>query len=312
MGKRWMVAVLLVVCGAAVRTAATDYAIVPIPQSQVDITDAFWAPKIEINRTVSIQHIIKKYEENGRVDSPRIIEAASYMLAKRPDPALERIVDPLIERAIADATTRSANPDRAVRLSGNLLEAAVAYYQATGKRTLLDAAIKATDAIDTGYGPGKKTYISGHEGLKIGLMSLFRQTGDPRYWKLAKFFLDERGKDDYARTGEYAIDRTYAQDHAPVVRQTEALGHAVRATYLYIPLADVAALTGERPYQQALDRIWEDATYRKTYVTGAIGSVRFHEQFGAPYELPNLSAWNETCASYGSVLWNQRMFMLHG
>jgi uncharacterized protein len=312
MRKRWTVAVLLVVGGAAVRTAGTDYTIVPVPQSQVDITDAFWAPKIEVNRTVSIQHILKKYEEAGRVDSPRIIEAASYMLAKRADPELQRTVDRLIERAVADTESRSASPERSIRVSGNFLEAAVAYYQATGKRTLLDAAVKAADAMDAGYGPGKKTYISGHEGLKIGLMSLFRQTGDPRYWKLAKFFLDERGKDDYPRTGEYAIDRTYAQDHLPVIRQTEAVGHAVRATYLYIPLADVAALTGERRYQDALDHIWEDATYRKTYVTGAIGSIRFHEQFGAAYELPNLSAWNETCASYGSVLWNQRMFMLHG
>ena len=165
--------------------------------------------------------------------------------------------------------------------------------------------------MDFVYGPGRKTYISGHEGLKIGLINLYRHTGDERYWKLAKFFLDERGRDDYPRQGEYAIDRTYAQDHLPVVRQREAVGHAVRATYLYIPLADIAALTGDSRYQQALDAIWQDATYRKTYVTGAIGSIRFHEQFGAPYELPNLSAWNETCASYGSVLWNHRMFLLH-
>ena len=133
----------------------------------------------------------------------------------------------------------------------------------------------------------------------------------PKYWQLAKFFLDQRGRDDYPRRGEYALDRTYAQDHAPVVKQTEAVGHCVRATFLYIALADLAALTGSGDYAQALRKIWEDATYRKMYVTGGIGSIRFHEQFGAPYELPNLSAWNETCAAYGNIVWNHRMFLLH-
>ena len=294
-------------------TAPRDYSIVAVPQSEVEITDSFWAPKIETNRTVSIQHVLQKYQASGRFDSPRMIEAAAYMLSKRRDPELERQIDALIEKSVAGVESRlaSASDDRMIRTSGNLLEAAVAYHEATGNPRMLDAAIKAADAIDAAYGPGKKTYISGHQGLKIGLMRLYRHTGDERYWKLAKFFLDQRGSDDYPRQGEYAIDRTYAQDHLPVIRQREAVGHAVRATYLYIPLADIAALTGEAPYRRALDSIWQDATYRKTYVTGAIGSIRFHEQFGDPYELPNLSAWNETCASYGSVLWNHRMFMLH-
>ena len=282
-----------------------------IPYSQVDITDQFWAPKIEINRTVSIQHLFRKYEEHGSVDTPRAIEAAAYMLAKRRDPDLERYVDGLIDKQVDAVESRLSPPDRAIRTSGNFFEAAVAYYQATGKRKMLDEAVKAADAMDSAYGPGKKTYISGHEGLKIRLLSLFRQTGDARYSRLAEFFLNERGKDDYPRQGEYAIDRTYAQDHEPVMQQAEAVGHAVRATYLYVPLTDLAELTGKPEYAQATDRIWEDAAYRKTYLTGAIGSIRFHEQFGAPYELPNLSAWNETCASYGYILWNQRMFLLH-
>jgi uncharacterized protein len=299
----------IVWCGACSQRE-TDYTIDAVPHSQVDITDEFWAPKIEVNRTVSIQHLFKKYEELGRFDTPRAIEAAAYMLAKRPDAELERYVDGLIDKAVANVESRASDPERVVRVSGNFFEAAVAYYQATGKKKMLDAAIKAADAMDAAYGPGKKTYISGHEGLKIGLISLYRQTGDERYWKLAQFFLDERGKDEYPRTGEYAIDRTYAQDHAPVIRQNEALGHAVRATYLYVPLADITALTRRPEYQTALNRIWEDATYHKTYITGGVGSIRFHEQFGAAYELPNLSAWNETCASYGYILWNQRMFQL--
>jgi len=288
-----------------------DYPIHPVPLAQVDITDDFWAQRLELNRTVSIQHVFDRSEEHGGRAPAQLIEAAAYMLAKRPDAALAKRVDDLIEAVAAGIDARAADPEAAIRTQGTFLEAAVAYYQATGKKRALDAAVKAADAIDASYGPGKRTYISGHEGLKIGLISLYRQTGDTRYRDLAKFFLDERGRDDYPRQGEYALDRTYAQDHAPVIEQAEAVGHAVRATYLYIPLADIAALTGRPAYLQAEDRIWTDAVSRKTYVTGAIGSVRFHEQFGAPYELPNLSAWGETCASYGSVVWNYRMFLLH-
>jgi len=303
-------AVLLALsCGCSMR--ANDEPVVPVSYAQVDITDEFWAPKIEVNRTVSIQHLFRKYEELGGGDTLRAIEAAAYMLGKRRDPDLERYVDGLIDAVVARTDPRLGRPESAVRTSGYLLEAGVAYFRATGKRKLLDEAIKAADAIDTSYGTGKRTYISGHEGLKIGLLSLYRETGDARYLRLAQFFLDERGKDDYPRQGEYAIDRTYAQDHEPVIQQREAVGHAVRATYLYIPLAEMAAITGSPEYARAADAIWEDAAYRKTYVTGGIGSIRFHEQFGAAYELPNLSAWNETCASYGSVVWNQRMFLLH-
>ena len=302
---------LLLVTGACSSSNRADYAIVPVPYSQVDITDAFWSPKIEVNRSVSIQHIFRKYEEHGRFDSPRVIEAAAYMLAKRRDPELERYVDDLIDKAVAGVDGRVTDPDRVVRVSGNLLEAGVAYYEATGKRKLLDAAIKAANAMDAAYGPGKKTYISGHEGLKIGLLSLYRET-QRRSVLEAREVLPRRARQGrLPATGRDAADRTYAQDQAPVVAQNEAIGHAVRATYLYIPLTDIAALTGAPQYAQAVDRIWEDAAYRKTYVTGAIGSIRFHEQFGAPYELPNLSAWNETCASYGYILWNQRMFLLH-
>ena len=308
--KRALALSALLLAGAAPERRSDD-PITPVPASQVNITDAFWAPKIERNRTVSIQHVFARSEANGGLAPAQLIEAAADMLSKRPDAALEKHIDDVIARFAAGIDGRAANPEASVRTAGTFLEAAVAYYDATGKRAALDAAIRAANAMDAAFGPGKKTYISGHEGLKIGLLSLYRETNDARYLNLAKFFLDERGKDDYPRQGEYAIDRTYAQDHEPVVQQTEAVGHAVRATYLYIPLTDLAALTGSPQYLHAADAIWNDAVSRKTYVTGGIGSIRFHEQFGAPYELPNLSGWNETCASYGSAVWNHRMFLLH-
>ncbi|TRZ88575.1 glycoside hydrolase family 127 protein [bacterium] len=290
-----------------------DYPVEAVPLAQVDITDGFWAPKQEVNRTVSLWHLFKKYEEDsGHFYDTRALEGAAYMIAKRRDPALDDYVDKRIDDLVDRLESRITNPEYSNRASGNFLEAAVAYYEATGKRKMLDAAIKSADMMDQAYGPGKKAYISGHEGLKIGLIRLFRQTGDERYWKLAKFFLDIRGRDQYQREGgEYAEDRAYAQNHKPVVDQTEAVGHAVRATYLYIPLTDIAALTGQPEYSQADDKIWEDVVTGKMYLTGGIGSVRQQEKFGEAYELPNLSAWNETCAAYGDVLWNHRLFMLH-
>ncbi len=307
---------LTVVCATSIALVAMadrspDYTIRPVANTDVDVTDSFWAPRIERNRTVSIQHVFDRSEAHGGLAPAQLVEAAAYMLATRRDGALEQHVGQVMARYRAWIDSLVATPAAAVRTPGTLLEAAVAYSETTGDRLALDLAVRAANAMATAYGPGKQTYISGHEGLKIGLISLYRATSDRRYLDLARFFLDERGKDEYPRHGEYAIDRTYAQDHAPVVRQSEAVGHAVRAMYLYIPLADLAALTGRDDYLHAVDRVWEDAVSRKTYVTGGVGSIRFHEQFGAPYELPNLSAWNETCASYGNVVWNHRMFLLH-
>jgi uncharacterized protein len=295
---------------SAAQSRPHDYPAKPIPLEQVEIHDEFWSPRIEANRAVSIWHCLDRTKDGGDFNLSKLIEGAAYILAKRPDDRLRDSVSQRIADLLGRLQPRIADPDRAVRVSGHFLEAAAAWNRYTGDRRMLDAAIHDVDSILTAYGPGKKIYISEHEGQKIGLMALYRATGDSRYWQLAKFFLDQRGRDDYPRRGEYAIDRTYAQDHAPVVRQGEAVGHCVRATFLYIALADVAALTGGNDYARALERIWQDATYRKMYLTGGIGSIRFHEQFGVPYELPNLSAWSETCAAYGNIVWNHRMFLL--
>ena len=295
----------------SVAITASGYTVTPVPLTQVDILDDFWAPRMEVNRKVSLWHCFDKMEKPDHFGSPKLIEAAAYMLAKRPDPKLEEYVDQVIDMLVTRLTPRLADPDKAVRVPGHFLEAAVAYYGTTGKRKMLDAALEDAKVIDANFGLGKRDYISEHEGQKIGLLRLHGQTGDEKYLKLAQFFMDGRGKDDYPRTGEYAIDRTYAQDHEPVVKQNEAVGHCVRAMFLYIPLTDLAALTGRPEYQKAADKIWEDVVRHKLYLTGSIGSIRFHEQFGSAYELPNLSAWNETCAAYGNVVWNQRMFQAH-
>ncbi|HWG60055.1 MAG TPA: beta-L-arabinofuranosidase domain-containing protein [Candidatus Acidoferrales bacterium] len=290
---------------------APDYEIRAVPLTRVDVLDQFWSSRMEANRAVSIWHCFDRMTRNDDFGVPKLIEGAAYMLAKQPDPKLEAYVDDRIDKLVAALTPRLADPDKAVRVPGHFLEAGAAYCAITGKRKMLDCALQAADVIAANFGPGKKTYIAEHEGLAIGLVQLFRETDHDAQWKSAKFFIDQRGKADYPRQGVYATDRTYDQDQAPVVAQREAVGHCVRATFLYIPLTDIAALTGQPEYQTADDAIWHDVVFRKIYLTGSIGSIRFHEQFGAPYELPNLSSWSETCASYGNAVWNHRMFLLH-
>lgn len=290
--------------------AAADYGLRAVPLEHVDITDTFWRPRMDANRRVSLDHCFQRFEDNAFSVS-KLIEAAAYMLTRQPDARLKAYVDGRIDALLASLDARNREPEQSVRVSGHFLEAAAAWHAATGDRKILDAAIRLADRMDAAYGPGKRTYISGHQGLKMGLIALYRATGEERYWRLAKFFADERGRDDYERTGEYAIDRTYAQDHAPVLQQTEAVGHCVRAMFMYIAMTDIAALAGSDAYAQAVDRLWEDVVRHKTYLIGGIGSIRFHEQFGAPFELPNLSAWNETCAAYGNVIWNHRLFLLN-
>lgn len=199
---------------------------------------------------------------------------------------------------------------------GHMYEAAVAHYQATGKRDFLDIAIKSADLLCNTFGPeeGKLTVAPGHQEVEIGLVKLYRATGDRRYLDLSKFFLDARGKyDKYDRNSKDQFrSGAYWQDHKAVIDQDEAVGHAVRAAYMYSAMTDVAALRNEQTYRVAVDNLWDNVTGKKMYITGGIGSTRHGEAFGKNYELPNSTAYCETCASIANCMWNLRMFMLHG
>jgi DUF1680 family protein len=275
-------------------------------------------------------------EEGGHVgrfyndsDVFKVIEGAAYSLSLRPDAELEAYVDGVIDKIaaaqeedgylytsrtlgdVSEATgmTRWSNLRVGHELYnvGHMYEAAVAYYQATGKRKLLDVSIKNADLIASVFGPGKNRGVPGHEEIEIGLTKLYRVTQDEKYLELAKFFLDERGKAE-----GHELYGLYAQDHMPVTEQQEAVGHAVRAGYLYSGMADVAAITGDPRYVQAIDRIWENVVSKKLYLTGGIGARHRGEAFGDNYELPNESAYNETCAAIANAMWNHRLFLLHG
>lgn len=271
-------------------------------------------------------------------DIYKTIEGASYSLAVHPDPKLQAYVDSLIHIVgsaqesdgylYTPRTIDSLHPhpwsgmERWVKEnelshelynSGHLFEAASAHYLATGSKNFLNIAIKNANLLVETFGPGKRHVAPGHEIVEMGLVRLYRITGKKDYLTLAKFFIDERGKRVYNKTSTNEWENgMYWQDDQPVLDQEAAEGHAVRAMYLYSGIADVAALTGDKQYIDAIDRIWNNMVSKKIYVQGGIGAVPDGERFGADYELPNATAYNETCASIGEVFWNQRMFLLHG
>jgi uncharacterized protein len=261
-------------------------------------------------------------------DVYKIIEGAAYSLHTHYDRNLDQQLDSLIRKiALAQEkdgylyTMRTMNPEASWAKErwvndrtksshelynvGHLYEAAGAHYRATGKKSLLDVALKSADLLVATFGPGKMHTVPGHQVTEIGLAKLYIITGNKEYLDLAKFFIDQRGHG--TPPGEM-----YNQDHIPVVEQSEAVGHAVRAGYLYAGMADVAALTGDETYIRTIDRIWDDVVWKKLYLTGGIGAAGNIEGFGLPYELPNLSAYCETCAAIANVYWNYRMFLRHG
>jgi hypothetical protein len=194
-----------------------------------------------------------------------------------------------------------------------MFEGAVAHYQVTGDKAFLNVATRCADYICQVFGPGKRTDPPGHQEIEIGLCKLYRATGDGKYLDMAKFLLDQRGrKGNRGPDGNGGLYGEYSQDHIPVTEQTEATGHSVRAAYMYTGMADVAALTGNMEYIKAIDAIWQDAVGTKLYVTGGIGASGGNEGFSAKYELPNLTAYCETCASFANIFWNHRMFLMQG
>ncbi len=364
-GMKYFLGVLAAVVSLSAATPPPhDYAIRAVLATSVSIEDAFWKPKIEINRTVTIPHILKENDDTGRVanfekaagkksgpyegrrfndtDIYKIIEAASYSLALVPDSQLSMRLDHLIE-LIADSQEKDgylfpartidpehpapgAGPERWIYENGShelynaghLYEAAVAHFEATGRRTLLDVAIRNADLVCRTFGPNGRHAVSGHEEIELALVKLYRATGNEQYLRTADWLVAERGKPHpdmppYPdKAFEMYNDRAYKQDQVPVVDQDRAVGHAVRAMYLYMAVADVAALTGDDAFVKADDRLWTDIVSKRLYLTGGVGARGTTESFGEDYELPNLRAYTETCASVGNDLWNQRMFLLHG
>ena len=264
-------------------------------------------------------------------DPYKTIEGASYILQTYPDKKLVAYIDSVLD-VIASAqepdgylyTSRTQNPKEPHEWAGDtrwskeedlshelynlghMVEGAIAHYQATGSRKFLDIAIRYADVVckEVGPNPGQACVVPGHQIAEMALAKLYLVTGDKKYLDEAKFFLDYRGKT--------TIVHDYSQAHKPVVEQDEAVGHAVRAAYMYAGMADVAAPSGDRDYVKAIHAIWDNIVTKKLYITGGIGATSNGEAFGKNYELPNMSAYCETCAAIGNVYVNYRLFLLHG
>ena len=335
----------------------------PLPFTQVSITDEFWAPRVETNRASTLPIEYEQCRATGRLEAFRLnwrpgqepvphifwdsdvakwIEAASYSLSSHPDPKLAALLDE-VARLVASAQQpdgylnthytvvepgkrwTNLRDRHELYCAGHLIEAAVAHFQATGQRTLLDAAARYADHIGTvfGAGPGQKRGYPGHEEIELALIKLYRCTGQARYLALSQYFVDERGHQPYyydleARArGEdprdyWAKTYAYVQAHQPVREQRQVVGHSVRAMYLYSAMADLAGETGDRGLLEACERLWDHLTGSNLYLTGGIGPSRHNEGFTGDYDLPNETAYAETCAAVGLVFWSHRLLQLSG
>ena len=322
------------------KAACINKPIAPVSFSEVSISDKFWSPRLDLYKAVTIEVCIDQIEnrtgcirsfENAarRIggfsgdDSVvyKAVEGMAYSLQNNPNSILEAKCDEWIDK-VAAAQLEDGYINTYFILTGlenrwsdmsahemytigHLLEAAVAYYNVTGKRKLLDIAIKAADHMLTMFGPDKRHWVPGHEEIELALVKLYGTTGEKKYLDFAQWLLEERGH-SYGIWPDWA-GKAYFQDDKPVREMTDIAGHAVRAMYLYCGIADVAAYTGDKGYMDALDRLWDDVVLRNMYITGGIGQSAHNEGFTEDFSLPNLSAYCETCASVGMVLWNWRM-----
>jgi len=314
---------------------------------QVD-ADSFWGMRIAINREKTLPHSLRMCAETGRLenfaaaaghpagafrgkfpfddsDVYKVLEGAAHVYATGHDSKLDAQMDAIIAQIVAAQradgyldtwyTVKESLEHRWTKeqdmhetyCAGHLIEAAVAHFNATGKRSLLDVAIKFANHIDATFGPGRKHDAPGHEEIELALVKLYEVTKDDRYLRLAQFFLEQRG-----HTDGRATHKDYDQDHLPVREQTEIVGHAVRAMYLFSGMIDVACASGDMTLLEPMDSLWHDVIDRKMYVTGGIGPSAKNEGFTHPFDLPNESAYCETCASIGMAMWNQRLALLHG
>jgi DUF1680 family protein len=327
-----------------------------VPFTQVRIADSFWAPRREANRRVSLPHSLDMLEQAGNIrnleratkgehsgyegpvfmdsDLYKTLEAVSYSLATDPDPALEKRVDGIIAKIAAaqrpdgylntwyevnapDRRFTNLRDNHELYCAGHLFEAAVAHYQATGKKTLLDVATKFADLLcrTFGDGPGQRMGYGGHPEIELALVKLWRITGEQRYFDLARFFVVNRGRHFFAEehhTPPAQYDGTYWQDDVPIREHRTIKGHAVRAGYLLSGVVDVASQTRDAGLLKMVDRVWRNTTQKRMYVTGGIGPSASNEGFTTDYDLPNLTAYQETCASVAMAMWNHRLNLLYG
>jgi len=333
----------------------------PLPCASVSLEDGFWHERCETNRKVTLPLEYEMNRKTGALkayqwewdpakparpwriwvgDVSKCIEAASYVLANRHDAKLAKLAHNAVHHVLKgqkDDGYLYANPIAPDRRWTNLrelhelydvghaIEAAVAYYQATGQRRFLEAMCRCADLLDKNFGPqkGKRHGYPGHEEIELALVKLYRATGRQRYLDLAKFFVDERGRrpsyfgwERKQLQGRDALlppglgSERYFQAHQPVRQQTEAVGHAVRALYLYCGMADVAVETGDRELLASCRRLWRSVTRRRMYVTGGVGSTARGEAFTFDHDLPNETAYAETCASIALVFFAHRMLQV--
>lgn len=318
--------------------------------SHVKINDNFWSPRLSKHVSATLPVCIDQIEnQTGRIrnfenaakgegehsgiffddsDVYKALEGMAYSLINNPDPELEKKADEWIDKfaaaqqpdgyintfyTLTGLDKRWANMDKhEMYCAGHMIEAGVAYYQATGKRKLLDVCIRMTDHMMSQFGPGKRHWVPGHEEIELALVKLYQTTQEQKYLDFAYWLLEERGHGHGTMGDEGKWNPVYYQDIVPVRQLTDISGHAVRCMYLYCGMADVAALKNDTGYIAAMDRLWDDVVHRNMYITGGIGSSRDNEGFTEDYDLPNLDAYCETCASVGMVLWNQRMNQLTG